>query len=56
LAIFSTPPDPRAGSKGTASRQEGNGEEGREGLEGGGRGEWRGKGEVEVIAPWLLRG
>jgi len=53
-------PDPLAGFNGAASRQEGNGREGR--TRGGGRGEGRGKGkqgrrgkgEVGGIAPWLL--
>jgi len=54
-------PDPQAGFKGAASRQDRNGGEGRTG---GGRGkgrekgEWvrEGKGEVGGIAPWLLGG
>jgi len=57
-------PQTLAGFKGAASRQEGNGGEGMERLEEGGRGEvrrkgdgeGRGKGEVGGIAPWLLGG
>ena len=39
---YSAPPDLLAGSKGAASRQEGNG--GRHGLGGGGKGDGKGKG------------
>jgi len=56
---YSAPPDPLAGFKGAASRQEGKGgRERRRGEEGKGRergnGEGRGKAEVGGIAPWLL--
>jgi len=62
---YSAPPDPLAGFKGAASRQEENGgegtkDEGRRGKRGReGKGGWRreGKtGEVGGIAPWLLGG
>jgi len=49
---YSAPPDPLAGFKGAASRQEGNGWEGREVLGDGGegkgeiiRGRWEGRGK-----------
>jgi len=43
VGAYSAPPDPLAGLKGAASRQEGNGEDGREGL-GGWREEEKGEG------------
>jgi len=56
--LTALPPDPLAGFKGTASWQEGNEEELREGLGEGEKGkeEWgrEGKGEVAGIAPWLF--
>ena len=59
---YSAPPEPLAGFNGAAPRQEGNGGRGRGGLGEGkrgregkwGNGEWRGKGEVGGITPWLL--
>jgi len=56
---YSAPPD-LAGFKGAASRQEGNGRDGRtkgkrESEEKGGMGKG-GKGEVGGIVPWLLGG
>jgi len=55
--VYSVPPDPLAGFKGAASRQDGNGGEGRMGREG--KEEWgirREKGEVGEIARWLFGG